>query len=91
MFQAVSLRGDADAAKVLAYSAQDLRRVCGVGGRGARVDGDRGPPLREAEGTIDEAERYRFGVAMMEREAIRVMTANDLARVAETAARELVV
>jgi hypothetical protein len=98
MFQAVSLAGDVETAKVLAYSAPQLYE--GV----ARVEGAKleltavVEPLRElspahASGDSavpDEAwERYRFGVETMERQAIRVITVNDLARAAETARREL--
>ena len=47
-------------------------------------------PLRTVSDTEDEAmERYRFGVEAMERQAIRVVTMSDLARVAETARVEL--
>jgi hypothetical protein len=46
--------------------------------------------LRAVSEEEDEAsERYRFGVETMERQAIRVVTVNDLARAAETARREL--
>ncbi|WP_345945149.1 DUF3037 domain-containing protein [Granulicella sp. dw_53] len=96
MFQAVSLEGDVETAKVLAYSAPQLRD--GV----ARVERARleltavVEPLRlvsfgkDAEEDADEAtERYRFGVEAMERQEIRVMTVNDLARMAETARAEL--
>jgi len=96
MFQAVSLEGDVEAAKVLAYSAPQLRD--GVG----RVEGAKleltavVEPLRLV-GTVDDltaamdegAERYRFGVETMERQEIRVVTLNDLARAAATAQREL--
>jgi hypothetical protein len=90
MFQAVSLEGDVEAAKGLAWSAPQLRE--GV----ERVE--RVPleltaivePLRAVSDSEDEAmERYRFGVEAMERERIRVVTLNDLARVAETARLEL--
>lgn len=90
MFQAVSLEGDVEAAKGLAWSAPQLRE--GV----ERVE--RVPleltaivePLRSVADPEDEAvERYRFGVEAMEREQIRVVTLNDLARVAETARMEL--
>ena len=89
MFQAVGLRGDVDDAKVLAYAAKDLR--AGVQAKeAARLELTAiVPPLREAAPGDDEAEQYRFAVEMMEREAIRVMTTNDLGRIAETAAREL--
>ena len=94
MFQAVSLEGDVEAAKVLAYSAPQLRE--GVG----RVEGATleltavVEPLRtvagvDADESDERAERYRFGVETMERQEIRVVTLNDLARAAATAQREL--
>jgi hypothetical protein len=90
MFQAVSLEGDVEAAKGLAYSAPQL--MDGV----QRVEAARleltaiVEPLRAVSNTEDEAmERYRFGVEAMERQAIRVVTMSDLARVAETARVEL--
>jgi hypothetical protein len=90
MFQAVSLESDVESAKVLAYSAPQLRE--GVG----RVESARleltavVEPLRMVAAEDDEAsERYRFGVETMERQEIRVVTLNDLARAAETARREL--
>jgi hypothetical protein len=97
MFHAVSLDGDAEAAKVLAYTAPQLRE--GV----ARVEGAEllltavVEPLRlvsdvpESDARFDdEAQmRYRFGVETMERQQIRVLTMNDLGRAAETAKREL--
>jgi len=90
MFQAVSLEGDVEAAKGLAYSAPQLAE--GV----QRVEGARleltaiVEPLRTVSDMEDEAmERYRFGVEAMERQEIRVVTLSDLARVAETARMEL--
>ena len=90
MFQAVSLEGDVEAAKGLAYSAPQL--IEGV----QRVEAARleltaiVEPLRAVSDTEDEAmERYRFGVEAMERQQIRVVTMSDLARVAETARVEL--
>jgi Protein of unknown function (DUF3037) len=90
MFQAVSLEGDVEAAKGLAYSAPQL--IEGV----QRMEAARleltavVEPLRAVSDTEDEAmERYRFGVEAMERQDIRVVTLNDLARVAETARVEL--
>jgi hypothetical protein len=90
MFQAVSLEGDVEAAKGLAYSAPQLTE--GV----QRVEGAKleltaiVEPLRTVSDTEDEAmERYRFGVEAMERQEIRVVTLSDLARVAETARMEL--
>jgi hypothetical protein len=90
MFQAVSLEGDVEAAKGLAYSAPQLRE--GVErAESARLELTAVvEAMREVEGAEDEAaERYRFGVEAMEREAIRVVTLSDLARVAETARVEL--
>ncbi|MBB5340693.1 DUF3037 domain-containing protein [Tunturiibacter gelidoferens] len=90
MFQAVSLEGDVEAAKGLAYSAPQL--VEGV----RRVEGAKleltaiVEPLRTVSDIEDEAmERYRFGVEAMERQEIRVVTLSDLARVAQTARTEL--
>jgi hypothetical protein len=90
MFQAVSLEGDVEAAKVLAYSAprwrEGVQRVeAATLDLAAVVE-----PLRqvgEAEG--EPAERYGFGVRTMEEQGIRVLTVNDLARAAETARTEL--
>ncbi len=89
MFQAVALRGDLDGAKVLAYAARDLS--AGVSAKeGARLELTAiVPPTRESDGDSEETEQYRFAVGMMEREAIRVMTTNDLGRVAATARREM--
>jgi hypothetical protein len=90
MFQAVSLEGDVEGAKGLAYSAPQLRE--GV----ARVENATleltavVESLRAVSDAEDEAgERYRFGVEAMERQEIRVVTLSDLARVAETARVEL--
>jgi hypothetical protein len=100
MFQAVSLEGDLEVAKVLAFSAPQL--VEGV----ARVEKAKleltaiVEPLRnmlgkDAEGALedgeakDHLEQYRFGVETMERSQVRVLTVHDLGRVAETARREL--
>ena len=89
MFQAVSLEGDAETAKVLAYSAPELR--AGV----ERVEGAAleltavVEPVRSLGENEDMIERYRFGVEAMEGMAIRVMTTSDLRRMAETARAEL--
>ncbi len=93
MFQAVSLDGDVEAAKVLAYTAPRM---------GAEVLRIEGAPLHltavveprrliaASEEEADEAgERYRFGVETMEQQEIRVLTINDLARVTATARLEL--
>jgi hypothetical protein len=90
LFQAVSLAGDLEMARVLAFTAPDLcegiERIEGASLELTAIV----EPLREiaAEGGELE-ERYRFGVETMERQAIRVVTLNDLARVAETARHEL--
>ncbi len=90
IFQAVSLEGDLEMARVLAFTAPQLRE--GV----ARIEGV--PleltavvePLRAITGDEAESEaRYRFGVETMEQREIRVVTINDLARVAATARYEL--
>ena len=91
MFHAVSLDGDVEAAKVLAYSAPRLRE--GV----TRVEGATlelsavVEPLRavSADDESEDVERYRFGVETMESQAIRVLTMNDLARAAVTARQDL--
>ncbi|HEX3661864.1 MAG TPA: DUF3037 domain-containing protein [Acidobacteriaceae bacterium] len=93
MFHAVSLSTDSELAKVLAFSAPLLR--AGV----ARVESAEleltaiVEPLRNSHGDVppdgDLVAQYRFGVETMEAQQIRVLTVNDLARVAETARREL--
>jgi hypothetical protein len=93
MFHAVSLASDAELAKVLAFSVPALRT--GV----ARVENAELEmtaiiePLRNGKGEVavddDAVEQYRFGVETMEAQQIRVLTVNDLDRVAETAKREL--
>ncbi len=99
MFHAVSLDGDVEAAKVLAYSAPRLRD--GI----ARVEGARleltavVEPLRAVskqdvedetqESDGESVEQYRFGVETLESQQIRVLTINDLARAAQTAKIDL--
>jgi hypothetical protein len=79
-------------AKVLAFSASGLR--VGV----ERVEKAQLEltaviePAARLGATDDEPDRlamYRFGVETMEEHHIRVLTTSDLARVAETARREL--
>jgi hypothetical protein len=105
IFQAISLEGDVDAAKGLAWAAPQLRegirRVEGTGLeltaiveplRAISDDGEAGishEASNEAGVSNEALDRYRFGVEAMEREAIRVVTLSDLARVAETARLEL--
>jgi hypothetical protein len=96
MFHAVSLEGDLEAAKVLAFSQEELsagvRRVEKATLELTAIV-EPLPGLRGTEdGVADREERaaqYRFGVETMERNAIRVFTVADLERVGETARREL--
>jgi hypothetical protein len=92
MFHAVSLATDSEPAKVLAFSAPLLR--AGV----ARVESAEleltaiVEPIRNSRGDVpadDFIAQYRFGVETMEAQQIRVLTVNDLERVAETARSEL--
>jgi hypothetical protein len=87
MFQAVSLEGDLEAAKVLAFSADKLRagvqRVENASLDLAAVV----EPLATGDGEAED--RYRFGVETMEEQGLRVLTVNELARVTETARLEL--
>lgn len=91
MFHAVSLEGDLEAAKVLAFAAPALRdglqRVEGASLDLAAVV----EPVRQVEEAFaDEGvERYRYGVETMEGAGIRVLTTGMLSAVAETARREL--
>jgi hypothetical protein len=100
MFHAVSLEGDLEAAKVLAFSAPQM--ADGV----ARVENAAleltaiVEPLRRLLGKHseeilssgveqDRIDQYRFGVETMERNQIRVMTVADLPRIGERAREEL--
>lgn len=92
MFHAVSLDGDTELPKVLAFSAAAIRE--GV----ARLENAKleltafVEPIVEVSAERedqDRVEQYRFAVETMEAEEIRVLTTNDLLRVAETAQREL--
>ncbi len=90
MFHAVSLDGDVEAAKGLAFSAPRLREgVDRVEGAKLELTAVVEPLKAVSEGEDEAGERYRFGVEAMERELIRVVTVNDLARAAQTARREL--
>jgi hypothetical protein len=92
MFHAVSLDGDSELPKVLAFSASAIRE--GV----ARVENAKleltaiVEPIADVSADredLDRVEQYRFAVETMEAEEIRVLTTNDLSRVAEAAQREL--
>lgn len=92
MFQAVSLEGDLEAAKVLAFSADRLRAGVRLK-EAAELDlAAVVEPLRSvaADGG-DAEERYRFGVETMEEQGLRVLTVSQLAGAAETARRELLI
>lgn len=96
MFHAVSLEGDVEAAKVLAFSAPQLAEGVARVEKAALELTAIVEPLRgllgdQADGDIenDKMEQYRFGVETMERNRIRVLTMNDLGRVAERAREEL--
>ena len=100
MFHAVSLEGDLEAAKVLAFSApQMLEGVARVEKAmlelTAIVEPLRGLLGKDAEEILssgaeqDHIDQYRFGVETMERSQIRVMTVTDLPRIAEKAREEL--
>jgi len=85
IFQAVSLENDVEGAKGLAYSAEALRQ----GVRRAEAAELELTAVVEAMSGISDEEQYRFGVDVMEQEAIRVVTVAELGTVAETARLEL--
>jgi len=94
MFHAVSLEPGVEMAKVLAFSAAELRTgVERVEKAQLELTAVIEPALRL--GATDEAperlQMYRFGVETMEEHQIRVLTTSDLGRVADTARRELLV
>jgi len=69
----------------LAYSAEELRSgVLQVEG----IELELTAIIEPIAGVVD-AEQYSFGVSVMEREAIRVLTVADVGRIADTARREL--
>ena len=85
LFHAVSLEGDTETAKGLAFSVNGLR--AGV----ERVEATtlELTAVVEPVATVIDEELYRFGVGLMEKAGLRVLTTTDLGRVAETARREL--
>lgn len=92
MFHAVSLDGDIEMAKVLAFSAPALTE--GI----ARVENAKleltaiVEPFKELQKHALQQERleqYRFAIETMEQQSIRVLTTNDMPRIAETARLEL--
>jgi len=95
MFHAVSLEGDVEAAKVLAYSAPRLGEgVVRVAGAKLELTAVVEPlravsDLDTASNQDEGVEQYKFGKETMESQGIRVLTINDLARAAETARIDL--
>lgn len=100
MFHAVSLEGDLEAAKVLAFSAPKLaegvaRVEQAVLELTAVVEPLRGLLGKDAEEKLtsgaseDRIAQYKFGIETMEQSQIRVLTTSDLPRVAQRAREEL--
>jgi hypothetical protein len=91
MFQAVSLENDVEGAKGLAFSApymsEGVQRVEGASLQLTAIV----EAIREIGEEQERVDQYRFGVEMMERQQIRVLTVSDLERVAATARLELLV
>ena len=85
MFHAVSLETDVEGAKSMAYSADALRAGV-LNSEGAELELT---AVVERIASITDQEQYEFGVSVLEREAIRVLTVADMGRVADTAKREL--
>jgi hypothetical protein len=92
MFHAVSLEQSAESAKVLAFSAAGLHT--GV----QRVEGVRLEltaiiePLKAISPDLEDQDRvegYRFAVATMEENRVRVLTSSDMSRVAARASLDL--
>jgi hypothetical protein len=99
MFHAVSLDGDVETAKVLAFGLKELREgVKRVEQADLELTAIVEPlgaweekAVGKTKGTLDgdRVAQYRFAVETMERETIRVLTTGDLPRIAEAARREL--
>ncbi|HEX3941885.1 MAG TPA: DUF3037 domain-containing protein, partial [Acidobacteriaceae bacterium] len=92
MFHAVILETESDAAKVLAFSAEAIRKGVERVEKAALELTAIVEPLRKSaddEPGEDRIAHYRFAVDTMEEQSIRVLTTSDLPRVAETARREL--
>jgi hypothetical protein len=86
MFHAVSLESDVETAKGLAFSAPRLTE--GVE-RLEKAQLELTAIIEPISSVGEDTELYRFGVEILEQQKIRVLTVNDLGRVAETARREL--
>ena len=90
IFQAISLEGDLESAKVLAFMSPQLRDgVARVEEAALELTAVVEPLAAIASEDGESRERYRFGVETLEQQQIRVITVNDLARAAETAKLEL--
>jgi hypothetical protein len=92
MFHAVSLEPGLDLAKVLAFSAAELRTGVERVEKAGLVLTAIVEPVSKIAGAEQDSERlamYRFGVETMEEAQIRVLTTADMNRVAETARRDL--
>jgi hypothetical protein len=90
VFQAVSLEGDLESAKVLAYMSPHLHAgVNRMEDAALELTAVVEPLAAIAAEEGESRERYRFGVETMEQQRIRVITINDLARAAATARHEL--
>jgi hypothetical protein len=91
MFHAVSLEGDIEAAKGLAFSAPQLRegvrRLRGMDLHLTAVVETLAEDAQDPDHEVNQ--RHRFGIAAMEDREIRVITAGQLEAAARTAAREL--
>jgi hypothetical protein len=91
IFHAVSLEGDIEMAKVLAFSAPAL--AAGL----ERVEGAKleltaiVEPLdwEKKDDSSSQYDQYRFALETMEERSIRVLTSSDLPRIAERARQEL--
>jgi hypothetical protein len=89
MFHAVSLEVDSELAKVLTFSApalvEGVRRVENADLELTAIV----EPIKAMQDDEERVAQYRFAIETMETQKIRVLTTNDLMRVAETAQREL--
>jgi hypothetical protein len=93
MFHAVSLEGDLETAKVLAFSVDGLRKGILAAEQAelelTAVVEPLGAWERKQEMDQERMEQYTFARETMEQAQIRVMTTADLPRIAETAKLEL--
>ncbi len=100
MFHAVSLEGDLEAAKVLAFSAppmvegvlrveKAMLELTAIVEPLRRVLGKGAEEILLSGAEQDRIDQYRFGVETMERSQVRVLTVTDLPRIAERAREEL--